>query len=126
MAYQPSMSHSMAPKKGLMPLLTRKGFIDITTIEVLADPSKEWGHLRRALQMYDLPAIRGWGDLPRNVLPDYPDERMLQRVKNVTAFAQAKGQEELAAAQVEAQIRAQGRQNAIDLISDTRYVYTYR
>ncbi|KAJ7461183.1 hypothetical protein FB451DRAFT_1371420 [Mycena latifolia] len=35
---------------GLMPLLTLPGFIEITTIEILSDPSAEWGKLSRALK----------------------------------------------------------------------------
>ncbi len=106
-----------------MPLLTLKGFIDITAVEVLSDPSKEWGNLQRALKKYRLSQFEGWLDLPRHVLPEYPDARMLQRVRKVSEFAKARDEQLLAATMAEMQLRKQGRQNALDLLDDRRYYY---
>ncbi|KAF9030117.1 hypothetical protein BDZ89DRAFT_1159500 [Hymenopellis radicata] len=106
-----------------MPLLTLKGFIDITTVEILSDPSKGWGNLQRALKKYRLSRFEGWEDLPRHVLPEYPDARMLQRVQKVSEFAKARDEQLLASTMAEMQLRKQGRQNALDLLDDRRYYY---
>ncbi|KJA20260.1 hypothetical protein HYPSUDRAFT_203961 [Hypholoma sublateritium FD-334 SS-4] len=125
-AYKPSMLGSgVATTPGPMPAITRSGFIEISRIEALSDPSREWGNFSRMLKKYNLPRYRGWGDLPRSVLPAVPDASMLARVAGVTAFAQQKGQQLLDAARVDAQLRAQGRQAALDLISDRRVEYRY-
>ncbi|KAK1225332.1 hypothetical protein PQX77_011750 [Marasmius sp. AFHP31] len=132
--YDPSSSPaaSMVGSNGLMPLLTRKGFMDITSVEVLCDPSKEWGNLRRVIKLYSSAANAGpmakyreRPELPRIVLPEMPDSRMLDRVKRVTQFANAKAKNELDAARTMTSLMAQGRQNAVDLIGDYRYEYRY-
>ncbi|KAF8911730.1 hypothetical protein CPB85DRAFT_1252932 [Mucidula mucida] len=86
-----------------MPLLTLKGFIDITAVEVLSDPSKEWGNLQRALKKYACPSSK--------------------RVRKVSEFAKARDEQLLAATMAEMQLRKQGRQNALDLLDDRRYYY---
>ncbi|KAG5647803.1 hypothetical protein DXG03_007725 [Asterophora parasitica] len=108
-----------------MPAITRKGFIDITILELLCDPSREWGNISRMLRKYNLPRYRGWGDLPRSVFPAVPDQAMLNRVASVTAFAQQKASRELDAARVQAELQQRGRTAAIDLVSDARYEYRY-
>lgn len=123
MMNDPSMPHSTVA--GPMPAVTRNGFIEIMRIEALADPSKEWGNFSRLLKKYNLPRYRGWGDLPRSVLPEVPDAAMLQRIAGVSAYSQRKGEEQLAAARAAAQIRARGQQAAIDLVSDRRVEYRY-
>jgi len=132
--YNPSSSPgaSMVGSGGLMPLLTRKGFVDITSVEALCDPSTEWGNLRRVIKLYasapnagPMAKYRDRSELPRIVLPEMPDSRMLDRVKRITEFAKAKAQEELDAARVMANISAQGRRNALELIGDYRYEYRY-
>ncbi|KAK0446435.1 uncharacterized protein EV420DRAFT_1570613 [Desarmillaria tabescens] len=127
-AFNPAMMHSvpLQSSNSQMPLLTRKGFIDITTVEVLSDPSRAWGNLSRLLRAYQLEPFRGWGDMPRNVLPEAADERMLQRVRGVSSFAKMRGEQQLASTMAEMELRRQGRENALDLISDTRYKYVYR
>ncbi|KAJ7664569.1 hypothetical protein DFH06DRAFT_1324113 [Mycena polygramma] len=111
---------------GLMPLMTLKGFIDITTVEMLSDPSAEWGSISRAVKVYDLPEVRAWGDIPRSVLPDEPDPRMKARVARATAVSREQGARELEAAQVRAMFQAQASQNVLDLFDDRRHYYTYR
>lgn len=119
--------HPPSPGKGAgpMPAITRSGFIEITRVEALADPAQEWGNFSRLLRKYNLPRYSGWGDVPRSVLPGVPDASMLARIAGVTAEAQRQGQQRLNASRVAAQLRAQGEQNAIDLISDTRVEYRY-
>ncbi|KAG5644009.1 hypothetical protein DXG03_009224 [Asterophora parasitica] len=120
-SFAPSLQSPAPP----MPALTRKGFVDITTIELLTDPSREWANFSRLLRKYDLPRYRGWGDLPRSVIPALPDPAMLNRVASVTAFAQQKASNELDAARVQAQFQKRANQAAIELVSDTRYEYKY-
>ncbi|KAJ7488414.1 hypothetical protein FB451DRAFT_736672 [Mycena latifolia] len=109
---------------GLMPLLTFAGFMEVTSIEILCDPSAHWGNLSRVLRLYDLPALRAWGPLPRSVLPEQADPRMVARVEKVAAFSKAQGERELAAAYAKSKLQAMGRQNALDLLDDRRYRYT--
>ncbi|KAK7042123.1 hypothetical protein R3P38DRAFT_2888627 [Favolaschia claudopus] len=75
------------PAAGTMPLLTRAGFLNITAIEVLCDPSRHHTGLARIVQMYDLGPVRAWGVLPRDVLANEPDPRMLERIARVQAAA---------------------------------------
>ncbi|KAJ7488413.1 hypothetical protein FB451DRAFT_1553791 [Mycena latifolia] len=110
---------------GLMPLLTFAGFMEITSVEILCDPSAHWGNLSRVLRLYDLPALRAWGPLPRSVLPEEADPLMIARVEKVSAFSKAQGQRELAAAMARNKLQAMGEQNALDLLDDRRYRYTY-
>ncbi|KAF8217716.1 hypothetical protein K438DRAFT_1795525 [Mycena galopus ATCC 62051] len=81
-----------APVGGAMPLLTRVGFLSITSVEVLCDPSRHHTGLARIVQMYDLSPVRAWGALPRGVLPDEADPRMLARIARVQAAARERRQ----------------------------------
>lgn len=108
-----------------MPCITRNGLIEIERVEMLSDPSKEWGNMSRLLRKYNLPQYRGWGDLPRSVVPAVADAAMLQRVASVAAFAKQKADQEIDAARANAMIRARGNQAAVDIVSDTRYEYRY-
>ncbi|KAJ7164247.1 hypothetical protein C8R46DRAFT_1220753 [Mycena filopes] len=110
---------------GTMPLLTLNGFIDITSVELLSDPSAEWGCLSRVVRAYALPAVEGWGALPRSVLPEGPDPRTEARVARVKTVSIAQGQEMLEAARMEAMIQAQVSQTVVDLFDDRRRYYTY-
>jgi hypothetical protein len=121
-AFTPAMMGA-STDVGPMPCITRNGLIELERIEMLSDPSKVWGNMSRLLRKYNLPQYRGWGDLPRGVIPAVADAAMLQRVASVAAFAKQKANQELDAARAGAMIRARGRQNALDLISDTRYRY---
>ncbi|KAJ7101245.1 hypothetical protein B0H15DRAFT_990853 [Mycena belliarum] len=112
-----------APTGAHMPVLTFPGFLELTSIEVLCDPSAHWGNLTRVLRLYNLPTLRAWGAMPRAMLPDEADPRMLGRVAKVSAFAKAQGERELAAAVAKSRMEAIGRQNALDLIDDRRYRY---
>ena len=122
-AYQPSMTMTSFSQPGPMPCITRDGLVELCRIEMLSDPSKQWGDFSRMLRKYNLPQYIGWGDLPRSVLPDVPDAAMLQRVAGISEFSKHKANEILDAARAGAMIRAKGRQNGLDLISNTRYRY---
>ncbi|KAJ6574462.1 hypothetical protein B0H19DRAFT_1254166 [Mycena capillaripes] len=60
-----SVARAITPSAsgGMMPLLTRQGFI-----------------LACIIKIYDLPEVRAWGDLPRYVLPSEADPRILASV----------------------------------------------
>ncbi|KAF7359654.1 Oleate hydratase [Mycena venus] len=125
-----SIEYNLRPRPasscgGMMPLLTLKGFMDITAVEMLCDPSKEWGSISRVIKAYNLPSVQGWGDLPRTVLPEEPHPQMMARVARVTAVSREQGQRELEAVRVRTMLEAKGRQNALDLLDDRRYYYTY-
>ncbi|KAJ7253737.1 hypothetical protein B0H12DRAFT_1219159 [Mycena haematopus] len=111
-----------APAAGTMPLLTRAGFLSITTVEVLCDPSRHHTGLARVVQMYDLGApVRAWGALPRGVLPDEPDTRMLARVARVQATSREKQPDQVRASAASAAggllLAAAYAQNAVNKIS---------
>ncbi|KAF9468320.1 hypothetical protein BDZ94DRAFT_779932 [Collybia nuda] len=122
--------------EGPMPLLTRKGFLDITTLEVLGDPSRQWANFSRLIRKYNLPRYRGWGDLPRSVLPELPDPGTLQKIAAVEevakanaardlASAQAAATRELATAQAVAMLQVQASQQVADLFNSDREYYRY-
>ncbi|SJL05306.1 uncharacterized protein ARMOST_08672 [Armillaria ostoyae] len=127
-AFNPAMTHSvpLQSSNSQMPLLTRKGFIDIITVEVLSDPSRAWGNLSRVLRMYKLESFWGWCDMPRSVLAEGADQRMLQRVRDISNFAKARGEQQWVSSMARMELERQGRENALDLISDTRYRRLYR
>jgi hypothetical protein len=52
-----------------MPLLTLRGFIDSTAMEVLTNPSQGWTYLNRALHYYQIPIWREKYDIPREMIP---------------------------------------------------------
>ena len=114
-----------SPSGGNMPMITLQGFIDITTVEVLHDPSKGWIDLNRALQAYNLPIWKEKGDIPRNMLPEYPPQSVLDRVKVITEKARRDAEEKLAAKHAELALSQAGQQAATDLTDDRRYVYRY-
>lgn len=115
-----------APKpisRGMMPMLTLRGFIDITAVEVLADPSEGWLYTNRALRHYSV--WREMGDFPRNMLPDFAPQQVLDRVRRITQVSAQQAQNLLAANYAENAMKAQGSQNALDLIDGGRYYYRY-
>ena len=66
-----------------MPLLTLRGLVDITAVDLLSDPAANWPRLARVVEMYGLYRVepyRRWGPMPRWVLPELPDPRMVARV----------------------------------------------
>ncbi|KAJ6580405.1 hypothetical protein DFH09DRAFT_1360534 [Mycena vulgaris] len=66
-----------------MPMLTSQGLVAITTIEALSDPAGIWPRLSHIVEMYGLYSMepyRHWGPMPRGVLPEQPDPRMLNRI----------------------------------------------
>lgn len=120
-AIVPQVSH-----QGPMPAITRRGFIELFSINQLSEPSTEWAALSRALRKYRLPRYAAWGDMPRSVLPEIPHPGMVQRVENIKKYALQKGLDTLEAARVDAMIRARGHQAALDILGNTRTEYVRR
>ncbi|KAG6836275.1 hypothetical protein H0H93_009547 [Arthromyces matolae] len=89
-----SVEHHLLPRPsaGLtptMPAVTRKGFIDLTSMEILTEPTPQWGYFVQLLRRYNLPSYQRWGELPRSVLPPIPQQAMVDRIANaVAAFTQ--------------------------------------
>jgi hypothetical protein len=52
-----------------MPLLTLRGFIDGTALDVLSNPEQGRTRLNRALHYYQIPIWREKGDVPREMIP---------------------------------------------------------
>ncbi|KAJ7023496.1 hypothetical protein C8F04DRAFT_180102 [Mycena alexandri] len=106
---------------GMMPLLTRQGFIKITAIEALCDPARHWSGLAHIVKMYALVEVRAWGELPRGVLPEQADPRMLARITQVQIGAREiqNGQRASAAAYAKSKIGsidARDAANAVNLV----------
>ncbi|CAK5282676.1 unnamed protein product [Mycena citricolor] len=123
-AFTQSTSAAQSASGGQMPMITLRGFMDVMALEILCEPSRHWGAFARLTKnpAYGLAGlVAAWGELPRSVIPEEADPRMLERVRKVQAFAQERAQIELQAAHAKASIEAQGRQNALDLISGPRY-----
>ncbi|KAF9481333.1 hypothetical protein BDN70DRAFT_893453 [Pholiota conissans] len=99
-SFKRALRNALAPSGSSMPCITRNGLLEVSRIGLLGDPSKGWGNFSRMLRKYNLPQYRGWGDLPRSVLPDMPDAAMLQRIAGVEAFMQRKANEQLDALQM--------------------------
>jgi hypothetical protein len=71
--------------------LTWRGFAKITAFELLRDPAWHWGNIAHVVKMYNLDAVRTWGDLPRGVLPEEVDPRMLAHLAGLQRAANEPG-----------------------------------
>lgn len=80
---------------GQMPMLSLRGFIDITTVEVLGEPTAGWQRLNIAKTYYGV--WMDWGDIPRYVVPDTPPQEILDRIAQISIFAQRKVAERIEA-----------------------------
>jgi len=111
-----------------MPMLTRKGFVDITTVETLCPPSTGWVRINRMARAYRLAGPWSqWGDCPREMLPELAPQELLDRVARITEYSRRQAAERIEAKRVEAAFRQQGQQNAQDLFDPpgTRYYHRY-
>lgn len=121
-----SSSINMPPLSGgQMPCLTRKGFIDICTVEMLAKPSLGWRYINLVAKHYNI--WREWGDYPRSLLPEEGPKQVLDRIARVTIISQQRANERIEAQRVQLEIQKQGRDNASRLLDPpgTRYYYQY-
>ncbi|KAJ7655969.1 hypothetical protein DFH06DRAFT_1091457 [Mycena polygramma] len=104
---------------GMMPLLTRKGFTAVTAINMLCDPARHWGSMAVIVRMYDLPEVRGWGELPRGVLPDEGDPHVMARVAQVQMLAKEHGQLRRATSYAKSQLDKVDAGSAVAFAKDT-------
>ncbi len=81
---QPTPSPFETPK---VPCLTPPGFARWQTVQLLLSPQDHVGFLQKAVQLYDVPRPDGGyfpNNLPRECLPDRPDDAMEKWYKQVT------------------------------------------
>ncbi|OBT68243.1 hypothetical protein VE03_02310 [Pseudogymnoascus sp. 23342-1-I1] len=103
-----------------MPLLTRRGFIDICASDFLYYPNAGFSCVTKAVRHYGIwPEL---GDVPRNVMPGVAPQELLDRVKIINIEAARKAEDLLAAKTIETNIAARGRRQALNLTGDTRWV----
>ncbi|CAI4212059.1 unnamed protein product [Parascedosporium putredinis] len=110
-----------APVRG-MPLLTRAGFIDYMGLEYAGDPDLCLAFLNAALRFYNVPSAAK-GPVPRYLFPAARTPELQRRIDESSARCRSAAQSRLNAVTVQHQLQAQGRQAAVDLVSDVRYVY---
>src|SRR4051812_9319772 len=110
---------------GLMPMLTRRGFIDLTTVEILYEPSPGWIKLNLIARHYNI--WRQWGDVPRSMLPLAPPPELVMRVAAIQQQTEAQARDMIHASAVKASFQAQAAENISRLFDPpgTRYVYRY-
>lgn len=108
-----------------MPCLTRKGFADISTVEILGEPSLGWRNLNLVANHYKI--WREWGDCPRDMLPPEAPKQLMDRIARVTVLSQKRAADTIEAKRVELAIKQQGQEAAIRLLGPpgTRYYYRY-
>lgn len=108
-----------------MPLLSLTGFTDWIGFSCAAHPDGIFvvPGLNNALRVYNVWPERG--PLPRYVFPPCRPIEVQQRMDQATQRCNMNAQQKLRATQLEAEIKAQGREHAIDLVSDTYRVYRY-
>ena len=106
-----------------MPLLTRRGFIDIIASDFLYYPNAGFGCLTKAARHYQIwPEL---GDIPRNVMPAVAPQELIDRVKLVNIEATRRAEELLAAKTAQARIEERGRRQALNLIGGSQWVEYY-
>lgn len=110
-----------------MPMLTKSGFIRITTLEMLLDPSPGLIRINRFSQCFNI--WRQWGDVPRSMVPDVPPSDLvasMEALKNhADAMTVARAQSRVNANAAKLGLRALGEANALRLLDPpgTRYYY---
>jgi hypothetical protein len=110
---------------GGMPLLSLAGFTDWMSLSYAAHPDAAFAvpGLNNALRVYNIWPERG--PLPRYVfLPSRPIE-IQQRLDQAVQHSTVTAQERIRANQAGLQLKWEGQQNAIDLVSDYRRYYRY-
>ncbi|CAG8949290.1 hypothetical protein HYFRA_00004915 [Hymenoscyphus fraxineus] len=110
---------------GLTPMITSRGFIDITFIELFSDETPlGWQRMNMILRHYGV--WRELGDIPRDVWPATPPEELKRSVAVLSEAARRKAVNAVNANKAKLDMEALGRQNAIDLIDGTRRTYYYQ
>ncbi|KAL4980274.1 hypothetical protein BDW66DRAFT_72673 [Aspergillus desertorum] len=108
---------------GQKPMLSLRGFMELSLIAVLLSPSPAWGQLNRVIKAYRIPVWLEYGDLPRAMLPLGPYQPEVERVRVLLEGATANAEEEMDALHARLKLEQRGRQNALDLLDDRVWVY---
>ncbi|WQF90258.1 hypothetical protein CDEST_15272 [Colletotrichum destructivum] len=108
---------------GGMPLLSLAGFTHFMAMEVAYEPDTLLRGLNNALRYYGVEV--GKGPIPRHVLPERCPPEVKRRFDEGSARLRGSSQEKLDAQIAKSRIEAKGRQAALDLLDDRRYVYRY-
>lgn len=114
-----------------MPLLTREGFVAYLAVEFADDAAARCRGLNAALRRYAAsmgpgPGGRGWlalGPAPEWIFCAAMPDAVRMRIDKANARSRRTAAERIEASRVENAIRAQGRRNAEELVSDYRYVW---
>ncbi|CEO58598.1 hypothetical protein PMG11_03310 [Penicillium brasilianum] len=105
------------------PMLTLHGWTSLAICGTLLNPSGSWGEFNRAMRHYRLPLWSKWGDIPREMFPLAPYQPEVERVRIMQEGARINAERELDAVKARLMLEKQGREAALDLIDDRRYVY---
>ncbi|GIC86283.1 uncharacterized protein Aud_002651 [Aspergillus udagawae] len=110
---------------GKKPMLSFRGWTDLTVCGVLLNPSASCGELNRAMQAFQLPIWREWGDIPRDMLPLAPYQPEVERVRVLLEGARLNAEQEVDAVHARLKMEQRGEQNALDLVDDRVWVYRW-
>ncbi|GFF71729.1 hypothetical protein IFM62136_08157 [Aspergillus lentulus] len=122
-AFMPAQSTSAnSLSGGQKPMLSFRGWTDLTVCGVLLNPSAACGQLNRAMQAFQLPIWREWGDIPRDMLPLAPYQPEVERVRVMLEGARLNAEQEVDAVHARLKLEARGEQNALDLLDDRVWV----
>ncbi|KAL4778587.1 hypothetical protein BJX76DRAFT_342823 [Aspergillus varians] len=108
---------------GRKPMLSFRGFTQLTVCSILLDPSQDWIQLNRAIRTYRIPVWTEWGDIPREMIPLGPYQPEVERVRVLLEGARINAEEEVDALHARLKLEQRGRQYALDLIDDRGWVY---
>jgi hypothetical protein len=90
---------SIAPQT---PALTRRGFADLQTIDILIDPDLAADKINRVLTQYAI--WKEWGPLPRSALPSYPAQSAVEkfgRARNYMATGEQPTRQQIGSCQAQ-------------------------
>jgi hypothetical protein len=122
-AFMPAQSTSAnSLSGGQKPMLSFRGWTDLTVCGVLLNPSAACGQLNRAMQAFQLPIWREWGDIPRDMLPLAPYQPEVERVRVMLEGARLNAEQEVDAVHARLKLEARGQQHALDLLDDRVWV----
>ncbi|RHZ52693.1 hypothetical protein CDV55_102385 [Aspergillus turcosus] len=126
-AFMPAQSTSTSTPAnslsgGQKPMLSSRGWMDLTICSVLLNPSAACGQLNRAMQAFQLAVWREWGDIPRDMLPLAPYQPEVERVRVLLEGARLDAEQEVDAVHARLKLEQRGRQHALDLLDDRVWV----
>lgn len=122
-AFMPAQStYANTLSGGRKPMLSFRGWADLTICSVLLNPSASCGQLNRAMQAFQLPIWREWGDIPRDMLPLAPYQPEVERVRVLLEGARLNAEQEVDAVHARLKLEQRGQENALDLLDDRVWV----